>query len=198
MAQVCSACAYYTAQADSTSCPRCGQRLQFTMLGPPSMHAEEEERHEQPAWVRPPDHCVEVLELPLSVRLGQIASGIGAFFVMRRFGSLFLMVCFGDLLFHESPVVVITASIVISLVIYGTAAILAGVIAGAWSVNWVPQGIGVGLGLFAIPLFLLALFIPQSLILYLMIVLVTTPLTVFGRISVTYSYGPAASSIPEQ
>ena len=43
-----------------------------------------------------------------------------------------------------------------------------------------PQGIGVGLGVLAIPLVLLILFLPESLPLYLLGVLVTTAFTVLG------------------
>ena len=67
-----------------------------------------------------------------------------------------------------------------TFVIFGVAALVGGAIAGAWSVNWIPQGIGVGLGLFAIPTILLVLFIPESIIVYLIIVCVTTPVTVLG------------------
>ena len=64
--------------------------------------------------------------------------------------------------------------------IYVMAALLGGGLAGACSVNWVPQGIGVGVGVFLLPILVMVIFMPASLPLFFLGILVTTPLTVLG------------------
>ena len=64
--------------------------------------------------------------------------------------------------------------------LYVAASLAGGAVAGAWSVNWIPQGVGVGLGVLVIPLVLLLIFLPESLPLYLIGVAITTGLTVLG------------------
>jgi hypothetical protein len=64
--------------------------------------------------------------------------------------------------------------------IYIVASLVAGATAGAWSVNWIPQGIGVATGVLLIPLILLTLIQPESPTWYLVGVFATTLLTLFG------------------
>lgn len=179
MAQVCSSCTYYDAEGDRQQCPNCGETMQFTTLGAPGEQIDEEDAEEQ-AWSGQQDVSIETLEQPLGVRLGQIGAGIAFFFIVRRIGETILTVCFSDLLFQEDAKLAFMTMALISLVMYVVAALVAGAIAGAWSVNWIPQGIGVGAGLFAIPFILLAIFVPKSLVLYVIVVLVTTPVTILG------------------
>jgi hypothetical protein len=121
----------------------------------------------------------EVLELPPAVRLAQIGAGIFIFFAVSRWGSRIL-----TLLIGSNPEVTTQSQMVYlfayTAFLYIAASLTGGAVAGAWSVNWVPQGIGVGLGVLAIPLVLLILFLPKSLPLYLLGVLVTTAFTVLG------------------
>ena len=121
----------------------------------------------------------ESLELPVGVRLGQIGAGIFIFLAVSRWGQRILFFLIG------SGAQVDTAGQVAYLMgytcfLYVAASLAGGAVAGAWSVNWVPQGIGVGFGVLAIPLLLLLLFLPESLPIYLIGVLITTGLTVLG------------------
>ena len=121
----------------------------------------------------------ESLELPPLVRLTQIGAGIFIFFAVSRWGSRILMLLIGPNaeVSTQGQAVYLFAY---TAFLYIAASLSGGAVAGAWSVNWVPQGIGVGLGVLAIPLILLILFLPESLPLYLVGVLVTTGLTVVG------------------
>jgi hypothetical protein len=180
MARVCSDCGYYNSEGDQQTCPECGNLLQFTMLGPPNSECEEEAPQAKPAWQRTEEVEAEVLELPLGVRFAQIGAGIGFYFVVRRWGTATLALCLAPALTESDPEAILATLGVIAIVAYIVAALVAGAIAGAWTVNWVVQGIGVGAGLFVLPLLWLLFVAPESLTLYLLVVLLTTAFTVFG------------------
>ena len=130
----------------------------------------------------PEEVCVphtESLELPLGVRLTQIGAGIFIFLAVSRWGQRILLFLIG------SDAQVDTAGqaaylLAYTCFLYVAASLAGGAVAGAWSVNWVPQGIGVGFGVLAIPLFLLLIFLPESLPIYLIGVAITTGLTILG------------------
>jgi hypothetical protein len=181
MARSCTQCTYYTAEDDQSTCPKCGGDLQFTMLGPAKLQTERATELAEAAWERPEavdGVDFEIIELPGTVRLGQVAGAIGFFFLARFIGEAFLGVLYAEYLMQEDIGMAVATWVTISVVVYGVAAMLAGGVAGAWSVNWIPQGVGVGL--FALPFLVLILFVPESIILYVIIVCVTTPLTVLG------------------
>jgi hypothetical protein len=123
----------------------------------------------------------EAMELPPAVRLAQIGTGIVIFFAVSRWGARIL-----TLLIGEEVEIDTTAQAAYlygyTAFLYIAAALAGGAVAGAWSVNWVPQGIGVGLGVLAIPLLVLILYRPESLLIYLLGVAVTTVLTVLGAL----------------
>ena len=111
--------------------------------------------------------------------IGEIGAGIFIFLAVSRWGQRILILLIG------SEAQVDTAGQAVYLFsytafLYVAAALAGGAVAGAWSVNWVPQGIGVGLGVLAIPLLLLIFLLPASLPVYLIGVLITTGLTVLG------------------
>lgn len=180
MARACANCNYYNAEGDQQVCPECGAALQFTMLGPANAPVEEEAEDGVPAWERPDDAEIEILEQPLGIRLAQIGSGIAFYFLVWRWGTRFLTFCFADVLYNTDATTAIVTAGAITIVLYIAAALVAGAIAGAWTVNWIPQGIGVGAGLFVIPLVLLLIISPDSLVFYLVVVAVTTAFTVAG------------------
>jgi hypothetical protein len=180
MARVCSDCGYYNSEGDQQTCPQCGITLQFTMLGPPNSECQDEASDAKPAWEQTEEVETEVLELPLGVRFAQIGAGIGFYFVVRRWGTAVLALCLAPVLTESDPESILVTLGIVAVVAYIAAALVAGAIAGAWTVNWLVQGIGVGTGLFVLPLLWLLFVAPESLTVYLFIVVVTTCFTVVG------------------
>jgi hypothetical protein len=177
MYKTCSDCGYFTDEVTESTCPSCSSGLRLTML-PPSRGAmgENSVSAEEVALMVP---RTEAMELPPAIRLAQIGTGIAIFFAVSRWGSRALTFLIG------AEAQVSTQGQLFYLYgytafLYVAAAVAGGAVAGAWSVNWVPQGIGVGLGVLAIPLLVLILFMPDSLPIYLLGVLVTTAFTVLG------------------
>jgi hypothetical protein len=80
----------------------------------------------------------------------------------------------------EDPQAVLIASALLSIAYCVAAAFGAGIIAGAATINWIPQGLGVAGGLLVIPLLLLLVFAPESLAVYMIIVVLTTGITMVG------------------
>jgi hypothetical protein len=176
MFKTCPDCEFYTDVVSEGTCPDCGSGLQLTMLKPArSSLAEGQAPEEEEAFV--PN--TESLELPPVVRLTQIGAGIFVFLAVSRWGSRILFLLIGEdaEVSTQGQAVYLFAY---TAFLYAAASLAGGAVAGAWSVNWVPQGIGVGLGVLAIPLFLLILFLPESMPIYLLGVLLTTALTVLG------------------
>jgi hypothetical protein len=175
MYKTCPDCDYLTEETAEASCPECGGGLKLTMLPPKRAANEADPADDEPVELP----RTEAMELPPIVRLAQIGTGIFVFLAVSRWGTRILGLLIGQ------DAEVSTRSQMIYLFaytgfLYCAASLAGGAVAGAWSVNWVPQGIGVGLGVLAIPLLLLILFLPESLPLYLLGVLVTTCLTVLG------------------
>jgi hypothetical protein len=178
MYKACPDCEYFTEDASTTTCPECGSGLQLTMLRPARVGGggAGAEPGDDDELVAP---RTEALELPAAVRLTQIGAGIFIFFAVSRWGTRILSLLIGPDAEVTSQGQVVYL-FVYTAFLYVAASLTGGAVAGAWSVNWVPQGIGVGLGVLAIPLILLILFLPESMPLYLVGVLVTTGLTVLG------------------
>jgi hypothetical protein len=122
---------------------------------------------------------VELLEQPLNVRMVQIATGILIFLLVSRWGARILILLIGSNARVATPGQAIYLAVYTCL-IYIAAALAGGAVAGAWSVNWIPQGIGVGFGVLIVPLMLLLFFLPESLPFYFIGVVATTGLTVLG------------------
>jgi hypothetical protein len=177
MYKTCPECEFFTEEVTEGTCPDCGGGLKFTMLPPTKCDVDGKPLPLNDEAVMVPN--TEVLELPPAVRLAQVGAGIFVFFAVSRWGSRIL-----TLLIGTNPEVTTQSQVVYlfayTAFLYIAASLTGGAVAGAWSVNWVPQGIGVGLGVLAIPLLLLVLFLPESLPLYLLGVLVTTAFTVLG------------------
>ncbi len=178
MAKICNDCNFYDAEGEESVCPQCGTMMQITMLAPANadpiqMAAEQETWENEPVQY-------EVLEQPAGMRMSQIGTGIAIYFVVWRFGSRFLEFCFGHVLYETDMQTGMLVAAGILLALYVVAALTAGVVAGAWTVNWIPQGIGVGGGIFFLPILLLLLFWPESLGYFFIIVGITTAISVIG------------------
>lgn len=178
MYKTCPNCQYYSREMSESDCPECEGPLSLTML-PPINGDDPEASCEDEGASQDSIPRGESLELPLAVRVAQIGTGIFIFFAVSRWGSRILLMLIG------SGAEVTTQAQALYLFactafIYVAASLAGGAVAGAWSVNWVPQGIGVGLGVLALPLLILILFMPESLPFYLIAVLVTTAFTVLG------------------
>jgi hypothetical protein len=178
MYKTCSDCGYFTDEVSEITCPTCSGGLRFTMLPPAGVGVTNDENlsAEEVALMIP---RTESVELPPAVRLAQIGTGIVIFLAVSRWGSRILMLLIGPdaEVTTQGQVVYLFAY---TAFLYIAAALSGGAVAGAWSVNWVPQGIGVGIGVLALPLLLLILYRPDSLPIYLIGVLVTTAFTVLG------------------
>jgi hypothetical protein len=183
MPKKCQHCNFFSPENDLTDCPDCGHELKFTMFAPPGYQAKEcdtpcsaEEWNDKSA-------AYELLELPIGVRMSQIGAGIGIYFLISRtIMNLFCVLCFesNDKL-NLGQIVI--AYLLILLVFHIIGALAGGAVAGIWSINWVPQGIGVGIGVFCLPLIMRFLFEPVSavdILAFLIIICITTAVSVFG------------------
>lgn len=173
MFKVCGECDYFSQDTSLTECPDCSARLQLTSLPPKGVEIVTE----NDAVLCSP--VCEAMELPPVVRLAQVVTGVAIFFMVTRWGNRILFFLIG------SDPDVNTAAEAAYLMgytcfLYVAASLAGGAVAGAWSVNWVPQGIGVGLGVLAIPMILLLILLPSSVPIYLIGVMVTTLLKVLG------------------
>ncbi|MCA9148438.1 MAG: hypothetical protein KDA92_04025 [Planctomycetales bacterium] len=172
----CPTCGFYSSDPETGDCPTCSTPLRLTMLPPSGEAAENVEIPEiDPALLAP--RC-ESMELPAPVRFGQVVGGCFFFMFVTRWGVRVLSVMIGGNAVETGA----QAAYVLACtgLIYVLASLIGGGVAGACSVNWVPQGIGVGIGVFALPILLMFFLIPESLPLFFLGILLTTPLTVLG------------------
>jgi hypothetical protein len=183
MPKKCESCGFFRADNELTECPDCGHRLQFTMFAPPSLQAAACDASEGAKAWNANSAAFEQLELPIGVRISQISAGIGIYCLISRT----LRIVFCSLFFVSNTDVqmdrMALALILISLAFQVVGALAGGAVAGIWSVNWVPQGIGVGVGIFFAPLVMLFLFKPvagTSLPVTLVTMGITTVLSVLG------------------
>ena len=109
----------------------------------------------------------------------QIATGILVFLLVSRWGGRILILLIGSNAQVATPGQAVYLAVYTCL-LYVAAALAGGAVAGAWSVNWIPQGIGVGFGVLIVPLMLLLFFLPESLPIYLVGCGHHTGLTVLG------------------
>ena len=183
MPKKCQNCNFFHPENELTNCPDCGQTLQFTMFAPPGYQMEEcVESTNAQAW-NDKSASFEHLELPLSIRLSQIGAGIGIYcLISRTIFSYFIAICFvGETNIQLEQIAI--PLIFIMLGFHVIAALAGGAVAGAWSVNWVPQGIGVGIGVFISPLIMHFILEPVSnvdILSFMVVICITTAISVFG------------------
>ena len=184
MPKKCEYCEFFDPENHLSECPNCGQPLQFTMFTPPGYETEEPDEFDGAApWS---EHLApyEEMELPWGMRWAQIGAGIGAYFVISRtamncLSTLFVVSSNGAMETEEYML----QHLVLVGVFYVLGAIVGGAVAGAWSINWIPQGLGVGIGVFTVPIVILVAFPPEHPMimgLFAAVLCVTTVLAVFG------------------
>ncbi len=177
MHKICSECEFYSVDLSMTECPECAANMRLTTLPPAGLKLTASDEPE-PEPVEPVPSG-EALELPLAVRLAQIGTGIFVFFAVSRWGTRILLLLIGSRTSVETSAQAAYLFVYTAL-LYVSASLAGGAVAGAWSVNWIPQGLGVGLGVLVFPLIILLIFAPESIPVYLIGVVVTTALTVLG------------------
>ncbi len=183
MPKTCPHCGFFHPENDLNQCPYCGQALKFTMFAPPGLQtAEPEQSRGKEAW-NPELAAYEQLELPISVRVSQIGAGIGIYcLISRTVLSYFCALCLvGNTDVRLERLVIVYPLLMLLFHVVG--ALAGGAVAGAWSVNWLPQGIAVGTGVFVMPLVFYCLFAPVTevgLAVFLAIVCITTAVSVLG------------------
>ncbi|HLA84741.1 MAG TPA: hypothetical protein VJL29_08100 [Thermoguttaceae bacterium] len=182
MPKKCEHCDFFDRENHLNECPNCGNPLRFTMFAPPGFETEPS----LPAGVEPWSERLAVyeeMELPWSMRSAQIGAGIGAYFLISRTVTSVLT---GLFLFSggaSEPEEAVVIYLMLAAICYVVGALAGGAVAGAWSINWVPQGIGVGVGVFLTPIIWFIAFPPEhamSTILFLGVIGVTTVLAVVG------------------
>jgi hypothetical protein len=182
MPKKCGQCSFFSPENGLDDCPECGTRLQFTMFVPPSHATEADAPPSAKAWdVKAA--AFQQMELPIGVRWTQVLAGIGIYgLIAYTVRNHFLALAFSgetQLSCEQSLI----AMLLIALVFYVVGALAGGAVAGAWSVNWLPQGIGVGVGVFVLPMAIYCLFGPsgkEPLIALMLMMCVTTGLSVLG------------------
>jgi hypothetical protein len=179
MPRICSQCEHFEPERLLDDCPQCGGRMRFTLLGPAhgDSSAQTAVLAASCAAVEPPTQ--EVLEQPAAERTGQIGLAL-AFFVATRFVGTFMIQ--PDVDFFRQPnlglrILVLLACV---LLLYAGAAVLAGIIAGAWVVNWVRQGLVLAFWILVVPTIWLVWLGAAGIIVCLIIGIPTSALTLFG------------------
>jgi hypothetical protein len=180
MPYVCKACNHFEAEnAHASGCPCCGGAMRFTMLDPHATATATLDAPSPEKWEDPFVYGYEEVEAPWSARYAQIGAGIVVYFIAARVSRFLALGLVGqalDQLSREALIVVGFGLIVLDCL----AAVLGGMVAGFWARNWVPQGLGVAAGVFAIPLLLVLIFVPQFWILFLLGLVFTSVFTVLG------------------
>jgi hypothetical protein len=158
MAKKCAACKYFTEENAPQSCPNCGAELKFTMLGGVAIESDPA----RPAWaIVDPDDVITV-EQCLSLRLGQITTAIGFYWLFWFFGGPYLGALLVQLFATGDTDAALMISKIAVVAFFVLAALIAGGIAGASTIKWFPQGLAVGTGLILIWLVALELFGVES------------------------------------
>ncbi len=175
-------CGFFHPDNDLNNCPDCGEALKFTMFAPPGFRTECDQSRGAEAWHQQAAPY-EQLELPIGVRLSQIGAGIGIYWLISRtiMGFFFAACLVGNTDVQLERALIVFP--VLALAFYVVGALAGGAVAGAWSVNWVPQGVGVGAGVFVVPLITYCLFAPVDgvgLAAFFVVVCITTAISVFG------------------
>jgi hypothetical protein len=183
MPKKCDFCGFFSPENSWDACPECGEKLQFTMFAPPGYHTAEADAPPSPKAWDVNTAAFEHLELPWGVRWGQVLAGIGIYGVISHtVRSHFLALCFdGETQLSAQHALI--AIVLITLAFHVIGALAGGAVAGAWSVNWLPQGIGVGIGVFLTPFVLFVLFGPGdkvSVAVFLTVLAITTGISVLG------------------
>jgi hypothetical protein len=201
MAHVCGNCDFFDGSGTYTSrCPSCDGNMRFTLLDPrgtatatldrpddgPAEQPSEPPRGRsprsstKPAWHDPYAYGYEEIEAPWEFRYAQIGAGIGAYFFVWRWGQRLI-----TLLVVTSPDgppkgKELMAMGVGILVLNCAAALAGGGAAGMWAKNWIVQGLGVAVGVLAIPLVGMMIFAPESWPLFCVTLAATSVLTMVG------------------
>ena len=163
--------------------------MRFTLLDPratatatldPETAPTESSKPAKTEWHDPYVYGYEEVEAPWTVRYAQIGVGVTTYFLVSRLGVPIILLPLVFALSDTQPRTALVVLALASLLLYSLAAIAGGFIAGVWSRNWVPQGLGVAAGVSIIPLIMLLVFAPENLLIYLVTVMITAGLTVLG------------------
>ena len=196
MAYVCRSCSFFDGEcAHASECPECGGAMRFTLLDPRGMAGETSAKTgsatatttlEAPpkqateAWQNTYTYGYDEIEAPWAIRYAQIGVGIATYFIFSRFILPIIMLPIYASLDEMSPAAAMVVLALTMLVNYSVSALIGGFMAGAWSRNWVPQGLGVAAGILIIPLVLMLIFAPEHVLLMLVLLVITSGLTVVG------------------
>jgi hypothetical protein len=182
MPKQCSECDFWSEENDPQICPECGADMTFTMFGPKNdMEREAEAERKSPPWKKISDRCFEVMEQPFNWRMAQIGVGIVFYCGASRWGGrllgLMMLGAIGD---DTDPARVEQALWFGAMGVQILAAVLGGIIASAWVVNWLPQGLGVAAAVFALPIILLFFMQHESRSVLIMMTSVSVMCTIAG------------------
>jgi hypothetical protein len=165
--------------------------MRLTFLGPPGNVDHQPRTINRAEWQREFALRSRPTEQAVGARLTQVFVGIGLQFLILRLGLLVVGLSHIDAMVTMDFGLLPIYLTLLVLAVYVISALAAGAIAGAWCVNWVFQGIAVGLGwagvviaqlLFYLPFDMVAnLDIPVELLVPLMFTaLVNTVLAIAG------------------
>lgn len=182
MPKQCSECDFWSEENELQICPECEADMLFTMLGPKEeMDRVAESERQAPPWKKVSDRCFEVMEQPLNWRFAQIGVGIVFYYAVSRWGGrvlgLMMLGAIGD---DTDPARVEQALWFGATGVQILAALMGGIIASAWVVNWLPQGLGVAAAVFALPIVLLCLSQHESATALLTMAILSVMCTIAG------------------
>ena len=164
VSRICTACEHFNADGTLARCPECDGEMRLTFLGPPGRVENQPRTVDRAAWQKEFARRSRPAEQSGRSRLAQISMGVGFQFVILRVGTLVVGFSHADAIMTMDFGLLPFYLAFLMIGIFVLSALVAGAIAGAWCVNWVLQGIAVGLGYSALVLIRLLLLLPFDMV----------------------------------
>ena len=181
MPQMCASCNYHTDDESENVCPNCGESLQYTLLGPRGISLDAEPEPPPAIWEQEPvPEELDEVEQPWGMRFGQIVSAIlGAYLFLYIGGPWILGRFLADAPKDARLEQILEGATLLFWVITILATIIASAVAGAGTINWTVQGLGVATGLI-LPWALLLTLNPKTILTALVFLAVGVSLCLAG------------------
>ncbi len=149
MARICAACNHYDSAGNEERCPECQGEMRLTFLEPQGASLADDPMAAQRALQENFQRSSRPVELSGKSRLVQIGMGVSIQSTILYYGHVLVGFAYAEVLRETQPQSFSLMILCISFGVYVLASLVGGGIAGAWCVNWMTQGVVVGVGVAA-------------------------------------------------